>query len=71
MSGAGEEVLGLAEQMEASSNHLETRVFGRDQGVRGLLRVTMAPTGGHPPADARLRGVHADAPGGGAEPPFA
>jgi DNA-binding transcriptional LysR family regulator len=23
---------------------LETRVFGRDQGVRGLLRVTLAPT---------------------------
>jgi DNA-binding transcriptional LysR family regulator len=29
--------------MEASSNRLETRVFGRDQGVRGLLRVTLAP----------------------------
>jgi hypothetical protein len=29
--------------MEASSNQLETRVFGRDQGVRGLLRVTLAP----------------------------
>ncbi len=44
MTEAGEEVLGLAEQMEASSNQLETRVLGRDQGVRGLLRVTMAPT---------------------------
>jgi DNA-binding transcriptional LysR family regulator len=44
MTGAGEEVLGLAEQMEASSNQLETRLLGRDQGVRGLLRVTMAPT---------------------------
>jgi DNA-binding transcriptional LysR family regulator len=29
--------------MEASSHQLETRVFGRDQSVRGLLRVTMAP----------------------------
>lgn len=41
---AGEEVLEFAEQMEASSNRLETRIFGRDQGVRGLLRVTLAPT---------------------------
>jgi DNA-binding transcriptional LysR family regulator len=41
---AGEEVLELANQMEASSHQLETRVFGRDQSVRGLLRVTMAPT---------------------------
>ena len=40
----GEEVLGLAERMEASSNQLETRIAGRDQSVRGLLRVTMAPT---------------------------
>src|ERR1700748_1658435 len=32
-----------AEQMEASSLQLETRVFGRDQSVRGLLRVTLAP----------------------------
>ncbi len=44
MTAAGEEVLGLAEQMEASSSQLEARVLGRDQGVRGLLRVTMAPT---------------------------
>ena len=29
--------------MEASSNQLETRVFGRDQGLRGLLRVTLPP----------------------------
>ena len=35
MTGAGEEVLGLAEQMQASSNQLEARVLGRDQGVRG------------------------------------
>lgn len=41
---AGEEVLEFADQMEASSHLLETRVFGRDQGVRGLLRVTLAPT---------------------------
>lgn len=44
MTGASKEVLGLAEQMEASSNQLEARVLGRDQGVRGMLRVTMAPT---------------------------
>ncbi len=44
MTGAGEEVVGLAGEMEASSNQLEARVLGRDQGVRGLLRVTMAPT---------------------------
>jgi DNA-binding transcriptional LysR family regulator len=40
---AGEEVLELANQMEASSHQLETRVFGRDQSVRGLLRITLTP----------------------------
>jgi DNA-binding transcriptional LysR family regulator len=30
--------------MDASSTRLETRDFGRDQSVRGLLRVTLAPT---------------------------
>jgi DNA-binding transcriptional LysR family regulator len=44
LTAVGEEVLELAEQMEASSHQLETRVFGRDQSVRGLLRVTLAPT---------------------------
>jgi molybdate transport repressor ModE-like protein len=44
LTDAGEEVLEFANQMEASSNQLETRVFGRDQSVRGLLRVTLAPT---------------------------
>ena len=43
MTEAGEEVLQLARQMEASSLQLETRVFGRDQSVRGLLRVTLSP----------------------------
>jgi DNA-binding transcriptional LysR family regulator len=43
LTAAGEEVLELANQMEASSHQLETRVFGRDQGVRGLLRVTLTP----------------------------
>jgi DNA-binding transcriptional LysR family regulator len=43
LTAAGEEVLELAQQMEASSHQLETRVFGRDQGVRGLLRVTLPP----------------------------
>ncbi len=44
LTGAGEEVHEFADQMEASYNQLETRVFGRDQSVRGLLRVTLAPT---------------------------
>lgn len=44
LTEAGEEVVELAEQMEVSSNRLETRIFGRDQGIRGLLRVTLAPT---------------------------
>jgi DNA-binding transcriptional LysR family regulator len=44
LTAAGEEVLEFAEQMEASSNRLETRIFGRDQAVSGLLRVTLAPT---------------------------
>src|SRR5262249_7797111 len=44
LTDAGEEILEFAVQMEASSNQLETRVFGRDQSVRGLLRVTLAPT---------------------------
>ncbi len=44
MTDAGEEVLEFATQMETSSHLLETRVFGRDQNVRGLLRVTLAPT---------------------------
>lgn len=43
ITGAGEEVLELADRMEATSHLLEGRVFGRDQGVRGLLRVTLAP----------------------------
>jgi len=41
---AGDEVLELAEQMEASSKQLEARVLGRDQSARGALRVTLAPT---------------------------
>ena len=44
LTAVGEEVLELAVQKEASSHQLETRVFGRDQSVRGLLRVTLAPT---------------------------
>ena len=43
LTEAGEEVLELADRMEASSHQLETRVLGRDQSVRGLLRVTLAP----------------------------
>jgi DNA-binding transcriptional LysR family regulator len=43
LTNAAEEVLEFAEQMEASSNQMETRVFGRDQGICGLLRVTLAP----------------------------
>ena len=44
LTEAGEEVLPFAEQMEASSHLLETRVFRRDQSVRGLLRVTLPPS---------------------------
>ncbi len=44
LTDAGQDVLGFADQMEVSSNQLQTRVFGRDQSVRGLLRVTLAPT---------------------------
>jgi len=43
LTPAGEEVVEFAEQMEASSHQLETRVFGRDQSARGLLRVTLPP----------------------------
>jgi DNA-binding transcriptional LysR family regulator len=43
LTAAGDEVLEFAEQMQASSHQLETRVFGRDQSVRGLLRVTLPP----------------------------
>jgi DNA-binding transcriptional LysR family regulator len=43
LTAAGEEVLEFAGQMEASSHLLETRVFGRDQSARGLLRVTLPP----------------------------
>ena len=43
LTEGGEEVLELARQMEASSHQLETRVLGRDQSVRGLLRVTLTP----------------------------
>jgi DNA-binding transcriptional LysR family regulator len=43
LTAAGEEVLEFADQMKTSSHLLETRVFGRDQSVRGLLRVTLAP----------------------------
>ena len=44
MTDAGDEVLELAQQMEASSNQLQARVLGRDQSTRGLLRITLAPT---------------------------
>jgi DNA-binding transcriptional LysR family regulator len=44
LTAAGEEVLEFADQMETSSHRLETRVFGRDQNLHGLLKVTLAPT---------------------------
>ena len=44
LTQGGEEVLALANQMETSANQLEARLRGRDQSVRGHLRVTMAPT---------------------------
>ena len=43
LASAGEEVLEFAQEMEAASNNLEGRLFGRDQHVRGTLRVTMPP----------------------------
>jgi DNA-binding transcriptional LysR family regulator len=43
LTAAGAEVVEFAEQMEASSHQLETRVFGRDQSARGLLRITLPP----------------------------
>ncbi len=43
LTDAGEQVMEFAAQMETSSNQLETRVFGRDQSIRGVLRVTLAP----------------------------
>jgi DNA-binding transcriptional LysR family regulator len=48
LTAAGEEVLEFAFQMQASSHQLETRVLGRDQSVRGRLRVTLpAPLAAH------------------------
>ncbi len=44
LTDLGQDVITFADQMEASSNQLQTRVFGRDQSVQGLLRVTLAPT---------------------------
>ncbi len=44
LTDAGEQVQEFAEQMETSSHQLEKRVLGQDQGLRGILRVTMAPT---------------------------
>lgn len=43
LTDAGEDILLLAAQMEATSNALESRVSGRDQSVRGLLRITLPP----------------------------
>jgi molybdate transport repressor ModE-like protein len=43
LTPAGAEIVDLAEQMEAKSDQLETRIFGRDQGLRGKLRITLAP----------------------------
>lgn len=43
LTDAGEEVLEYAGQMEESSNRLAARVLGRDQSIRGPLRVTMVP----------------------------
>lgn len=43
LTDAGDEILQFAAEMEVSSNKLETRIFGRDQSVRGPLRVTLAP----------------------------
>ncbi|MGA3683720.1 LysR family transcriptional regulator [Pseudomonas graminis] len=44
LTEAGYEILELAEQMEATSNLMEARIFGRDQSLRCTLRFTLAPT---------------------------
>ena len=44
LTGAGNEVLSVAEEMEASSNRFEALIVGRDQTVGGPLRVTLPPT---------------------------
>jgi DNA-binding transcriptional LysR family regulator len=44
LTPAGAEIVDLAEQMEAKSDELKSRIFGRDQGLRGKLRVTLAPS---------------------------
>lgn len=40
LTAAGDDVLEFAVQMQASAGQFEARVSGRDQGMRGLLRVT-------------------------------
>jgi len=62
LTAAGEEILEFADQMEASSHQLETRVFGRDQGVRGFCGdAGTAPR--DTPAHAGLRRFRAAASG--------
>jgi len=43
MTDAGEAILEIADRMHSSSKALETRIFGRDQAVQGLVRVTLPP----------------------------
>ena len=43
LTAAGADALELAEQMASSSHRLQTLVFGRDQTLEGVLRVTMTP----------------------------
>ena len=62
LTSAGEEVLDFAEQMEASSNQLATRVFGRDQSVRGAPANNDGADISNTSADAGLRRVRATAP---------
>lgn len=44
LTTAGAEILELAEEMEAISSKLETRVYGRDQSLTGILRVALPPS---------------------------
>jgi molybdate transport repressor ModE-like protein len=63
LTDAGEEIVEFAGQMHATSRQLETRVLGRDQSVRGLLRVTLpSPLSGHllMPDFAEFAGLHPD-----------
>lgn len=69
LTDAGEEVLGFAVRMEASSTQLETRVFGRDQGVlraaaRGTIQIPRVTATDDAPTNCRsTKAMPAQRPG--------